>query len=128
MLEIERRLVEEGVLPAAMPANYTFNKVRSVLSEIDGTEEARLSEAVRAAKALSLSSPLATIIFIKHHLAGAHEVEVDRVVRNEEEGKAFAVLVYTEGEVAVGTEHLPENLHEGVRLSYDPKAGNYSIK
>jgi type II secretory pathway component HofQ len=128
MLDAQHLLVKEGILPAEMPANYTFNKVRSVLAELDETEEAKLYEAVKAAKALSLSGPLATIIFIKHHLAGAHEVEVDRVVRNEEEGKTFAVLVYAEGEVTVSTRHLPENLREGSRLSYDPKAGNYSIK
>lgn len=128
MLDAQSRLVKEGILPAEMPANYTFNKVRAILPELDGTEEAKLDEAVRAAKALSLSGPLATLIFIKHHLAGAHEVEVDRVVRNEEDGRAFAVLVYTEGEVPVKTEHLPENIAEGSRLRYDSKAGNYSIK
>lgn len=127
MLDAQQWLVKEGILPALMPANYTFNKVRAILSELNETEAEKLDKAVKAAKALSLSGPLATVIFIKHHLAGAHEVEVDRVVRNEEE-KAFAVLVYAEGEVPIGTEHLPENPGAGSRLWYDPKAGNYSIK
>jgi hypothetical protein len=47
---------------------------------------------------LEVHGALTVAIFIKHHLGGAHEVEVDRVEASEE-GEVFAVLVYPEGEL-----------------------------
>lgn len=125
MIEIQRALIEAGLLPEEMPQNFTFRKVRQVLTEIDVTERGKLNEAIAAAKHLGLRSPLATVIFIKHHLSGAHEVEVDRLSESEEQAACYAVLVYPEGEVPIKTDLLPDNLQAGTRLSYDPVKAEY---
>jgi hypothetical protein len=126
MIEIERALTEAGLLPEVMPQNFTYRKVREVLTEIDAAEPAKLSEAIKAAARLNVRSPLALVIFIKHHLVGAHEVEVDRLSESDEQDKRFAVLVYPEGEVPISTEFLPDKVREGARLHYDPDKAEYS--
>jgi hypothetical protein len=126
MIETQSALVEAGLLPAEMPQNFTYRKVREVLAEIRVEDRAVLSAALAAAKRLEVRAPLAVVIFIKHHLQGAHDVEVDRVDESEEQSKSYAVLVYPEGEVAVGTEFLPDKAQAGTRVHYDPVIGEYS--
>lgn len=122
--DVERALVAAGLLPESMPSNYTSRKSREVLAALDGVDEGQLREAVAAVKLLELRGPLAVAVFIKHHLGGVHEVEIDRVEESEE-GRGFAVLVYPEGEVPVRTEHMPEGVAGGSRLRYDPSKGRY---
>ena len=117
-------LTEASLLPAELPSNFTFNKVREVLDHLKDSETDALRGAIDALKQLEIRGPLATVIFIKHHLAGTHEAEIDRVDESEE-GARYGVLVYPEGEVPVKVEHLPENVSEGSRVRYDPSAGQY---
>jgi hypothetical protein len=112
-----RLLVEEKILPETMPENFTFNKVREILRELDHAGQDELREAIEAAGKLKIRGPLATAIFIKHHLEGEHEVEVDRIDEGEE-GARLAVLVYPEGEVPITVESLPPHIDVGVRLRY----------
>jgi hypothetical protein len=120
----QRLLVEAGLLPEVMPDNFTFNKVREILVDLDDNNQECLREAIQGAKELQIRSPLSAMIFIKHHLEGAHEVEVDRIDENEE-GTHFAVLVYPEGEVTTRIEYLPEGVKIGSRLHYDPSKMKY---
>jgi hypothetical protein len=117
--EAERVLREAGLLPREMPENYTFGKVREVLGALRGEEPRRLREAAEAALGLGVRGPLAAAIFVRHHLEGAHEAEVDRVSEGEG-GERFAVLVYPEGEVPLPAERLPEEVSAGDMLRYDP--------
>ncbi|HEY0406138.1 MAG TPA: hypothetical protein VGC89_10445 [Pyrinomonadaceae bacterium] len=107
-----------------MPNNFTFNRVRELLDELEGFGEEELRGAVAAAKGQQIRGPLAVVIFVRHHLAGAHEAEIDRIEESEE-GARYAVLVYPEGEVAIGLEHLPRDVSQGARLRYEPSAGQY---
>lgn len=109
-----------------MPENFTYRKVRGILDGLEGFETDELRAAIEAATRLKIRGPLASVIFIKQHLAGAHEVEVDRVDEGEE-GASLAVLVYTEGEVPVPVEQLPQNVSAGSLLRYEPSAGQYSL-
>lgn len=117
-------LVASGVLPEVMPDNYTFNKVREVLNKLNDSDSEELRKAIRIAKEQKIRGALAFVIFVKHHLEGAHEVEVDRVDESEE-GVRFAVLVYPEGELPVQVEYLPEGINVGSRLRYDPSEEGY---
>ena len=126
MLDAHAKLVEAGLLPAEMPKNFTYNKVRTILAELEKADPSSFDEAVKAAKAMSLSGPQALAIFIKHHLAGAHTVEVDRVASNEEQGTSYAVLIYPEGEVPVRVDCLPDGVEEGKSLRYNPAEGKYT--
>ncbi|HKR01949.1 MAG TPA: hypothetical protein VJT09_14810 [Pyrinomonadaceae bacterium] len=117
-------LVEAGILPQTMPVNFTFNKVEEILRRLENTDRDKLLEAVEAAGKLKIRGPLATVIFIKHHLEGEHEVEIDRVDEGEESAR-LAVLVYPEGEVPVPVESLPTHIAEGVRLRYAPPECSY---
>lgn len=118
-------LTEASLLPAEMPDNFTFNKVREILDGLKTSEEAELREAIAAAVRQKISGALAVAIFIKHHLEGAHEVEIDRVEENEAEGALYAVLVYPEGELPVRVEYLPSDVSGGKRLRYEPSVGQY---
>ena len=120
----QRLLVEAKILPEVMPDNYTFNKVREILDQLVKTDQENLREAIEVAKGLKIRSPLSAMIFVKHHLEGEHEVEVDRI-DDSEEGTHFAVLVYPEGEVAIQTEYLPEGVNVGSRLNYAPSKKKY---
>ena len=120
-----RLLVEAGLLPETMRESVTFNKVREILRQLDNSDEDRLREAIAAAGRLGIRGPLQSAIFIKHHLAGAHEVEVDRIDESEE-GKRLAVLIYPEGEVPLSTESLPSQIDVGTRFRYGPSEGRYS--
>lgn len=125
MDELTRReLVEAGLLPEAMPNNVTFNKVRAILSKLENTDPEKLRVAIGAATGLKIRGPLASMIFIKHCLSGAHAVEIDRIAESEE-GKRFAVLVYPEGEVPIEVELLPEGVNDGRQLRYDPSEEIY---
>lgn len=126
MIDSHRILVEAGLLPAEMPANYTFNKVRKILSELDDADSSELDEAIAIASGLEIRGALAAVIFIKHHLGGRHEAELDRVVENEGDGTKYGVLVYPEGEVPIDIRHLPEGIREGSRLIYEPGEGRYT--
>jgi hypothetical protein len=117
-------LAEAGLLPREMPDNYTFRKVREILAALEEVEPERLREAIAAARRMDVRGALAAVIFIKHHLGGAHEVEVDRVAESEE-GDAFAVLIYEEGELPLKVAHLPREVKGGSRLRYDPVEGTY---
>jgi hypothetical protein len=123
--QAQRLLIEAKILPEAMPLNYTFNKVREILRELEDTNQDKLSEAIEAAGSLKIRGPLATLIFIKHHLEGEHEAEVDRIDESEE-GARLAVLVYPEGEVPIPVESLPAHINTGVRLHYDQSERSYS--
>ena len=112
-------------MPEEMPQNFTFRKVREILDSLEGFETDELRAAIAAAVRLKIVGALATVIFIKQHLAGAHEVEIDRVEESEE-GTSLAVLVYEDGEVPVRVEQLPQNISAGSRLRYEPAAGEYS--
>lgn len=118
--------VEAGLLPEVMPDNFTFNKVREILDQLENSDRAGLLEAIQVVKDLKIRSPLSAMIFIKHHLEGAHEAEVDRIDESEE-GTRFAVLVYPEGEVTILIEYLPEGINVGSRLHYDPSIKKYSL-
>ncbi|HEX8845700.1 MAG TPA: hypothetical protein VF791_13695 [Pyrinomonadaceae bacterium] len=119
-----RLLAEAGLLPRAMPNNFTFNKVKEILLELENAGQDKLREAIEAAKGLQIHGPLAAVIFIKHHLEGAHEVEVDRIVRGED-GADFTVLVYPEGEVPIRMEYLHGDVRAGRRAHYDPSERRY---
>jgi len=123
--QARRLLVEAGVLPETMRESVTFNKVREILRELDNSDEFRLREAIAAAAKLRIRGPLQSVIFIKQHLAGEHEVEVDRIDESED-GKRLAVLIYPEGEVPLPAESLPSQIDVGTRLLYDPSEGRYS--
>lgn len=120
----ERVLADAGLLPREMPDNFTFRKVREVLSGLDESDEGELQRAIAAAARLGVGGPLAVVIFVTHHLRGAHEAEVDRVEEGEA-GEGFAVLVYPEGEVPVKTTNLPQGVGAGSRIKYDPAQGGY---
>ena len=122
--EAQRQMVQAGLLPEVMPNNFTFRKVREILSQLENTDPVKLSKAINAAKGLKIRGPLASVIFIKHHLDGKHEVQVDRLEEGEE-GIRFAVLVYSEGEVPIQVEFLPEGISNGSRLRYDPSEERY---
>jgi hypothetical protein len=117
--QLRSLLVEAGMLPETMPESVTFNKVREILKTLADTDSEELSKAIRAAQEQKIRGPLASVIFIKHHLKGAHEVEVDRVDESEE-GTSLAILIYPEGEVPVRVEYLPEGVNTGSLLHYDP--------
>ena len=117
-------LTEASILPEEMPQNFTFKKVREILDGLEQFETDELRAAIAAAGRLKIRGPLATVIFIKQHLAGAHEVEIDRVDESEE-GARLAVLVYEEGEVPIQVEQLPQNISAGGRLLYEPGEGQY---
>jgi hypothetical protein len=122
--EAKKLLIEAGLLPEAMPDNFTFGKVKEILAELEKADPDSLREALLAAQGLKIRSPLSALLFIKHHLEGAHEVEVDRIDESEE-GTHFAVLVYPEGELTIQTEYLPEGVNVGSRLRYDPAMKKY---
>ena len=121
---VEVLLVEAGLLPVQMPNNYTFRKVRELLAGLEGKDEDEISKAITLAKRQEISGPLATMIFIKHHLGGAHEVEVDRLEESEE-GVKYAVLVYPEGELPIKLKHLPQSVQGGSLLQYSATDGQY---
>lgn len=123
--DAERVLVEAGLLPREMPENYTSAKVREVLAGLESREEAELRAAAEAAKGLGVRGPLAVAVFVRHHLRGAHEAEVDRVAEREGTGERLAVLDYPEGEVPVALGALGLEVGAGDRLRYDPQAGRY---
>lgn len=120
-------LSEAGLLPRELPRNYTFDKVRELLTALDALPPEELRGASEAARRLGVRGPLAAAVFVKHHAGGAHEVEVDRVDSAEEGGEGFAVLVYPEGELPLSAGQLPPGVAAGTRLRYDPEAGRYSI-
>lgn len=125
MIDAHRSLVKAGLLPEEMPDNYTFNKVRRILSEIAEADPSELNRAIARALEFEISGPLAALIFIKHHLLGPHEVEVDRLINHEEQNVTYGVLIYPEGELSVNTKYLPDDAQEGSRLQYDPTYGAY---
>lgn len=124
--EAERMLIEEGYLPREMAENYTFSKVREVLAAIEGEEIMRLREAMDAARRLEVRGALAAVIFIRHHLEGEHEVEVDRISESED-GERFGVLIYPDGELPIAIDRLPFNVEAGARLRYDPEKRGYEL-
>ena len=124
----QRLLAEAGVLPREMPHSFTYDKVREVLTRLEGAEPLRMREAIAGARRFEMKSPLAAVIFIRHHVAGAHEVEVDRLEENEEDGTRYAVLIYPEGEVPIKVEHLPEEVGAGSRLQYQPLEVQFSVR
>ena len=123
----QRLLAEAGVLPREMPRNFTYDKVREVLTQLEGAEPLRLGEAIAGARRLEIKSPLAAVIFIRHHVAGAHEVGVDRLEENEEDGTGYAVLIYPEGELPIKVEHLPDEVGAGSRLQYQSSEGQFTV-
>ncbi|HEY0322357.1 MAG TPA: hypothetical protein VGC66_15475 [Pyrinomonadaceae bacterium] len=127
MLEAHRRLIEAGLLPEEMPNNYTFNKVGGILSDLDKANPLELNEAIKAASRLEVHGPLSVVIYIKNHLRGRHEVEIDRVTENEERDSKYGVLIYPEGELPINSKYLPDDIQEGSRLQYDPVNGEYTI-
>jgi hypothetical protein len=123
--QARKLLVEAGVLPETMRESVTFNKVREILRELDNSDQGRLRTAIETAGRLGIRGPLQSVIFIKHHLAGEHQVEVDRIDESED-GARLAILVYPEGEMPISVESLPTQIDVGTRLSYDPSEGRYS--
>lgn len=126
MLEAQRILVEAGLLPKEMPNSVTFNKVRQILSEIEGGAPSEIKEAARLASNLQIRGPLAVVIFIKHHLQGEHGVEIDRITKAEEGEPRYGVLIYPEGELPVNIKHLPSGITEGSRIRYEASKGEYT--
>ena len=84
------------------------------------------TQAITLAVKQKISGPLATMIFIKHHLGGAHEVEIDRLEESEE-GVKYAVLVYPEGELPIKHKHLPPGIEGGSRLQYSATDSQYEL-
>ncbi|MBD0370126.1 MAG: hypothetical protein ICV60_04775 [Pyrinomonadaceae bacterium] len=128
MLDIHHSLMEAGLLPAELPDNYSFRKVRALLSEMEKMDAAQMKRAIEAAQSLEVRGPLAVAIFLKHHLLGAHEAEVDRLVENEEQGTRYAVLVYPEGELPVRLDYLKGAVQAGSRVRYEPASAEYTVK
>lgn len=126
MIDAHRMLVEAGLLPEDMPNNYTFNKVRKILPELNEAAPQEFNEAIAKALKLEVLSPLVALIFIKHHLLGEHGAEIDRVEKNEETGTSYAILIYPEGELPLNLKYLRGDIREGVRVSYDPVKGEYT--
>ncbi len=126
MLDVHAALAEAGLVPAEMPKSFTYNKVREILSGLEGAAPDALAGAIGAAQRLKVRGPLAAAIFIKHHLSGAHDVEVDRIEENEEQGTQYGVLVYAEGELPLSIECLPAGTGAGSRLHYEPSKEAYS--
>lgn len=124
---VEDALVEAGLLPRQRPQSYTFRKMREVLAELEGVSAEQLSGAVAAAWRLEVRGPLAVAIFIKHHLRGAHEAEVDRITESEDR-TSFGVLVYPEGELPIKTIHLPAGTKAGSHLRYDPHHATFHLE
>jgi hypothetical protein len=122
--DARRLLVEMKFLPEVMPNNFTFNKVREILQGLENLDHDKLREAIEVAGKLKIRGPLQAMIFIKHHLEGAHEVEVDRFAEGEE-GRHFAVLVYPEGELTIQIEDLPAGVNVGSQLHYHPAKKKY---
>lgn len=122
----QQLLAEAGVLPREMPHNFTYDKVREVVTQLEGVEPLQMGEAIAGARRLEINRPLAAVIFVRHHIEGAHEVEVDRLEENEEDGTQYAVLIYPEGEVPIKVEHLPEEVSIGSRLRYQPSEGKFN--
>jgi len=112
-------LVEAGLLPRQMPDNYTFRKVRELVAGLEDKDEDEIRKAITLAARQEISGPLATMIYIKHHLGGEHEVEIDRLEESEE-GVKYAVLVYPEGELPIKLKHLPPGAEAGSKLRYVP--------
>jgi hypothetical protein len=108
-----------------MPENFTFNQVREILDQLKDAKAADLRAAIDAAKRLRIRGPLAATVFVKHHLSGAHEVEVDRIDEGED-GTRYAVLVYPEGAVPLQVEQLSRTPATGERLHYDPSSAQYA--
>jgi hypothetical protein len=123
----KRLLTEACLLPEEMPDNFTFNKVREILNGLERFETGELREAIAIAVRHKITGPLAAAIFVKHHLEGAHDVEIDRTEEGEE-GSVFAVLVYPEGALPIRIEHLPQNISPGAQLHYDASLGEYQLK
>jgi hypothetical protein len=119
-------LVEAGLLPGQMPDNYTFRKVKELLAGLAGKDDEEIRQAITIAVGQEISGPLATMIFIKHHLGGVHEVEIDRLEESEE-GVKYAVLVYPEGELPLKLTHLPQGVHSGSRLQYSETDSQYQL-
>lgn len=117
-------LTEASLLPAELPDNFTFNKVRELLDGLNDHQDDLLREAIAAAGKLKIRGALAIVIFLKHHLAGAHEVEIDRLEEGAE-GVQFGVLVYPEGELPIPSESLPADASAGASVHYDPAQGKY---
>lgn len=120
----KRLLTEASILPEEMPENFTYNRVREILDQLETSGADELRAAIAATQRLKIRGPMAAVIFIKQHLAGAHEVEIDRVDEGVE-GASLAVLVYPEGEVPVQVEFLPGNVSAGSLVRYEPAAGEY---
>jgi hypothetical protein len=108
-----------------MPENFTFNRVKEILDQLKDAEDADLRAAIEAALRLKIRGPLAAVVFVKHHLSGAHEVEVDRIDEGED-GTRYAVLVYPEGAVPLQVEQLSRTPATGDHLRYDPSAAKYA--
>ena len=123
---VHELLVEVGLLPRQMPENYTYKKVKEILTSLEDKDEDEIRKAVALAARQEVSGPLATVIFIKHHLGGAHEVEIDRLEESEE-GVKYAVLVYPEGELPIKPTHLPHGIQGGSRLQYSATDSQYEL-
>ncbi len=121
-------LAEAGVLPREMPHNFTYDKVREVLTQLEDADPVQVRHAIAGAQRLDIRSPLAAVIFIKHSMEGAHEAEVDRLEENEEDGTRYAVLIYPEGEVPIKVENLPKEVGVASRVQYQSAAGQFSVK
>lgn len=119
-------LDEAGMLPRQMPENYTYKKVKEILTHLEGKDEDEIRKAITLAVKQEISGPLATMIFIKHHLVGEHEVEIDRLEESKE-GVKYAVLVYPEGEVPIKLKHLPQGIQSGSQLQYSQTEGQYEF-
>ena len=119
-------LVEAGLLPRQMPENYTFRKVRELLAGLEGKNEDEIRKAIKLVARQEISGPLATMIFIKHHLGGAHEVEIDRLEESEE-GVKYGVLVYPEGELPIKLKYLPQDVQVSSRLQYSSSSSQYEL-
>jgi hypothetical protein len=122
---LEKLLIEARVLRASMPNNYTYNKVREILTDLEKAEEGALKEALTPLAAYGIKSPLGAVTFLKRDLGGRHKVGVDRVTMTEQ-GEELAVSDYPEGGLPIPVKNLPRGLGEGVRLRYDPASGRYT--
>ena len=123
---VKNLLIKAGILPAKMPHNYTYDQVREVVSTLSGYDEALVSGAISMLARLGISGPLQSAVFIKHHLAGEHEVSIDRLMTNEETEDQYAVLTYPEGEVPVRLDMLPDGARAGRKLRYSPTEGKFT--
>lgn len=110
-----------------MPKNYTFDKVREMLTGIKVADPQTLKESIEAAQWHEIKGALTAAIFVSHHLAGDHDVSVDRLITDEETGERYAVISHAEGELPIKMAKNARGVRAGSTLRYEAADGGYKL-